>query len=350
MDYGRILRRAWHLTLHYRALWVFGILLAIFTGSSSGGGGNSGFRFNGGNMGQFSGMPFSGGGNLGSSELAFIAVFILALIALAFLLAIASVVLRYVSQVALMRMVDTTEDTGAKLRWTKGFRLGWSRGAWRLFLIDLVITIPLIIVFGLLFLLALTPLLAWAAGDTTVGIIGTVATIGLFLLVVLLAIIVAVALSVLRQFFYRMAVLRDYGVFDSIRHGWAVVRARFTQAGSMWLILVGIGIAYGIAMLVVALVLLVVGGVVAIIPGLAVYAAVYSVAGTGAAVAAGLLVGLPVFLIIVIVPSLFISGLWEVFHSSVWTLTFRELAGAAMPPAAPATPEPPMVAGPAEAI
>jgi hypothetical protein len=36
-------------------------------------------------------------------------------------------------------------------------------------------------------------------------------------------------------------------------------------------------------------------------------------------------VGLPIFLVAVIVPSGFVSGLYETFKSSTWTLTFREV-------------------------
>ena len=36
-------------------------------------------------------------------------------------------------------------------------------------------------------------------------------------------------------------------------------------------------------------------------------------------------VGLPIFILVVAVPGLFLGGLKEVFKSSTWTLTYREL-------------------------
>ena len=36
-------------------------------------------------------------------------------------------------------------------------------------------------------------------------------------------------------------------------------------------------------------------------------------------------VGLPIFILVVAVPGLFLGGLAEVFKSSTWTLTYREL-------------------------
>jgi hypothetical protein len=51
-----------------------------------------------------------------------------------------------------------------------------------------------------------------------------------------------------------------------------------------------------------------------------------SLAAEGAAPwIAGAAIGVPIFLAVIIVPALFLSGLMEVFKSSAWTLTFREL-------------------------
>jgi hypothetical protein len=53
-------------------------------------------------------------------------------------------------------------------------------------------------------------------------------------------------------------------------------------------------------------------------------------------------VGLPIFLLVLVIPLLFLGGLWQVYRSSVWTLTYRELRAmeAVQPaPAAPAVAE-----------
>ncbi len=39
----------------------------------------------------------------------------------------------------------------------------------------------------------------------------------------------------------------------------------------------------------------------------------------------GVVVGLPIFILVIAAPGLLIGGLAEVFRSSVWTLTYREL-------------------------
>ena len=111
------------------------------------------------------------------------------------LLTIVGAIARYVAETALIRMVDHHEETGQKRSVRQGFRLGWSRRAFYLFLIDLVIGLPVAVAFILLFLLAAAPLLLWATESTAAGALGTATAIGLGLLVVLLAIIVAVILS-----------------------------------------------------------------------------------------------------------------------------------------------------------
>ena len=45
----------------------------------------------------------------------------------------------------------------------------------------------------------------------------------------------------------------------------------------------------------------------------------------------GLTVGILIFILVLAAPLLFLGGLWEVFKSSVWTLTYRELPGEAAP-------------------
>lgn len=55
---------------------------------------------------------------------------------------------------------------------------------------------------------------------------------------------------------------------------------------------------------------------------------------------AALAVGIPVFIVVLVGPLVLLSGLLEVFLSSVWTLTYREL-----PPAAAREREPALVPG-----
>ena len=48
IDFGKILKRAWHILWNYRMLWIFGFILALFGGmfSSGFGNGSNGTRYN----------------------------------------------------------------------------------------------------------------------------------------------------------------------------------------------------------------------------------------------------------------------------------------------------------------
>ncbi len=319
MDHVQVLKRAWHMVWRYRALWAFGFILALTAGRSS----NNWVQYTFGNE------DFSGRGlrldrispEVGRTLLAIG----IGLACLVVLLIIVGAIARYVAETALIGMVDDHEETGQKRSVRQGFRLGWSRSAFRLFLIDLLIGLPVAVAFILLSLLASAPLLLWATKSTAAGALGTATTIGLGLLVVLLAIVVAVILSVLKPFLRRVCVLEGLGVTESIRQGYAVVRHNLRDIGLMWLITFGLRIGWVIAMIPVVLLLLVVsgalGGLLALLAG-----GLTGLALEGAApwvVAA--VVGIPVFILMMAVPLALLGGLFETYLSSTWTLTYREL-------------------------
>jgi hypothetical protein len=336
MDHIRVLKRAFEMTWRYRALWVFGILVALTTSQGGGGGGNAGRPPYSGDT-DFSSLP----GRFAIPDIppqivgTLIAIG-LGLVCMAIIVAILRVVVRYVATTALIRMVDDCALTGEKqsVRW--GIRQGWSRSAWRLFLIDLLIGIPVAVAFILLFLLALAPLLLWATGDETAGIAGTLATVVMVMSLILLLIVVSVVLSLLTHFFRRACALEAVGVVEAIRQGTGVVRRHLKDVGVMWLIMFGLSIAwlFAIIPLMIALVLLglAAGGLPALLVG-----GLVSLTFEGAVpwiLAA--LVGLPIFIVAIAIPVLFLGGLVEVFRSSVWTLTYRELRGLEQPEPEPA--------------
>jgi hypothetical protein len=367
MDYVKILKRAWETTWRYRALWVFGIILALTTASGGSPGDGGGGGGNGGNSGGFyppgrytwppgkfpwplRDIPWP---EVPSNIVTMLIVVGVGLACVMLLLFVVGTIARYVAETALIRMVDDHEETGQKRSIREGFRMGWSRDSFRLFLIKLLITLPTVAAFILLLLITGAPLLLWLTRSTALGVIGTVATVGLFFLFIFLAIIVGTVLSLLIKFFWRACVLEGLGVTDSIRHGFDVVRRHLKDVVIMWLIMVGIRIGWVIALVFISillipviLLLIVVGGIVGGLPALAVWG-LTSIFFEGVVpwiLAA--LIGAPIFILIVAVPWLFLGGLMEVFKSSVWTLTYRELCAleslevaTEIPPAAAIYPE-----------
>jgi hypothetical protein len=249
-----------------------------------------------------------------------------------FLLIVVGTIARYVAETALIRMVDDHEDTEQKRSVREGFRMGWSRAALRLFLIKLLITLPTVVAFILLFLIAGAPLLLWLTKNTALAVTGTVATIGMFFLFIFLAIVVGAVLGLLIRFFWRACALENLGVIESITHGFNMVRRHLKDVVIMWLIMIGIRIGWAIALILITialipiiLLLIVVGGVLGGLPALIVWglASIFFEGAVPWILAA--LIGLPIFILIVAIPWLFLGGLMEVFKSSVWTLTYREL-------------------------
>ena len=336
MDHMQILKRAWKILWNYRTLWVFGVILALT--SPSGFFGRNDSHPSGQNLGRpFNFTPpdeirreleklgqlFSQGVPAETQQM---------LIRIAVLLALAVLVLAilfafgyYVSQTALIRMVDRYERDEQKLTWKQGLRLGWSREAWRLFLIDLVIFLPLIVVFLLLFGCAALPVLLSVMAGKEPTIAGIIATVGLAFLIIFAAIIVGFVLSLILEVIKRACVLGDYGVRASIREGWAMVRSHLKDIFVMWLILLGIKIGFVVAVIPVVLLLVGVGLLVGGGIGIVLYLIVQAAASITAGWVSAAIVGGTLFILILALPLLFLGGLRETYISSAWTLTYGEL-------------------------
>ncbi|MEW5870386.1 MAG: hypothetical protein AB1894_14015 [Chloroflexota bacterium] len=332
MDHLKILKRAFQITWNYRVLWIFGIILALTTGG--GGGGNGGGSGNGsGGNGEF---PWPGGrppfptegfqvpGDVLETLSAAIPI-IIGLVCFIFLLMVVFTILRYVAETALIRMVNEYEDSGEKVSIRQGFRLGWSRSALRLFLIDLIVGLASFIVFFILLLVALTPLLLWITGSDAARALGAVMAIGMVMLLVFVAIVYAIAMSLLLLFVRRAYVLEGLGIMDGFKRGFALVRQRVGDVLVMGILMFALGLLWAIAMVPVFILLALAGFVIAGLPALLIggIASLFTQGYTPWIIAAA--IGVPLYILILAAPLLFLSGLTEVFKSSTWTLTYREL-------------------------
>ena len=312
MHYTDLIQRAWKITWRYKVLWIFGILLALASGGGGSGGGGSS---SGGGSGAFPTMPslqpFSTSLIFGLSVLC---------CCLLLILIIALTIVRYVARAALYRGVDQIEATGTGPTWREGFRLGWSNRAFRLWLLDLVVWIPFVLVALVLLALGATPLLLLIIDNPVARGIGIAGTVGLEMLIIGLLIVAGIALSALGQFWSREIAIADHSLGESITTGYRLVRARLKNVSVMWLLMAAIGLGFGLIMLpifffFIMLALAVGGGL-----GYALFRLTDSVLWAA-------IVGLPPFLLIMLVPLMLIQGVYLVFESSTWTLTYREVAG-----------------------
>jgi len=320
MNHQKILERAWHTLWRNKALWLFGIILALTTASwetaAMSGGSNS--RTSTDQHSQEIPLPDDIqrdldelNEKLAESDLTNTVIVIgIGLACAIVLLALIAGVARYVAETALIRMVDQQEETGIALR---------------LFFIDLSVNLPALLAFGLLFTLAFAPLLLWITGGTAAGIIGSVASIGLFFLVVFLAFVTATLLALLKRFFRRACVLDKLGVMGSIRQGYTLVRRNLKDVGLMWLVMIGLEIAWPVFMGSVAILFMIAALMAgSLAGGLSGLAARLVADGLTPWVVAGL-TGIPVFILVTAAPLVFLGGLRKVFQSTTWTLTYREL-------------------------
>ena len=367
MSYSQVFKQSWRLAWNLRVLWIFGFLLAL---TSSGGIWWLGTLDN--NTAQQAGITvylpdeqvwhfFRGEGlridlttpgqpkfliqqgfgwvelqeitwpewDLGEVDLSALLIF---LAIEAGVLLLLTILLRYTSESAVIRSVNLHAATGEKPSFTYSLRQGWSRTAWRLFVIDLVIFLVVTIVMLAILLVAASPLLLWGSGNTFAGIIGTILSAVLFFPWILLFFLVVPATSLLREVFWRACAVGEVGAPAAIGKGFSVIRHNFAEVIVTWLIWVGIDLVWLLAAIPLFIILsplfvvgIMIGAVLCIVPGLIV-AGISSLFFSGiTAWLMGALVAVPIFLVAIFSPITFLAGFVRLFRSNLWTLTYREL-------------------------
>ena len=319
MDYAGIFKRAFEITFKYRALWIFGFFLALCSAGGGGNGGGQNFNYGNGDFGSGPEGDFFPWG----FDIDPVAIF--SIIALLFcfvlLLAIIGVVVRSVTRASLIGMVDQIEETDA-VTVKDGWKTGWSRNAFAIFLINLIVAIPLVVFFiGLFAIMILFIALAAGGRDSpAVGIFGVFGAIGLVFFGLFIVFIIALVITPWLELGWRYAVLQGASALDSLKNSYHLIRRNLKEVVLTWLLLIGASIGWAIVSIFFALVVVLIGVLVGAVPG----AIVYLLSQT---VWAAILAGLPFFLIVVILPITFAQGLFLTFRSGVWTLAFRALVG-----------------------
>jgi hypothetical protein len=211
-----------------------------------------------------------------------------------------------------------------------------------MFLIDLVIGVPLFIVALIAILTGLSPLLLVTAQPAGLKALGMGLTIGLMLLVIGFLIVVGIVVGVLGHMAHREVALSGRRTIEAIGEGFGLIKRHFSDIALIWLLMLAAGIGWGVLMIPVFLLVLLVAVGVGGVPAALLYLATRS--GPAAAI-----VGVPVGLLTLLAPLVFLGGLYAVFASSVWTLTYREVLAKdvmqrpepapSLPPASPSATE-----------
>jgi hypothetical protein len=347
MKHTEILNRAWRTVWTYRALWILGVILALVTfswqtaaildGDDEVNGAVVVTRLDGETFGEALRRTIRAEEDEANRELNALLTDELGLdvmidvrnvigllIALAAAAWVVAKVARYVSETALIRMVDVYQETGERLSVRQGLRLGWSHKAWRLFFIDLLITVLAVLAGILLFTAIFAPLPLWVHAPEGIIFLFAFLTAGLFLVAVAAVIVGTAAVSIWRRLARQAGVLDDIGVTEAVRRSLAIVRQHLRAAGLTWLITAGVNLGWMAALLPLLILLFGAGMLLGGLPGLAAAGLAGGGAPGDAAVFVGLAVGLPLFLLITTAPLALLSGLRKAFISSLWTLTYRD--------------------------
>jgi hypothetical protein len=363
MDTTQIFKKAWGLVWRYRALWLFGFLLALTVNTAwwlgiagnkegvvenrimitntfiirfPGQGVTIDFRTPGGPTINIEGLEPDWYRDLSAeAKLNDVWALLISIGVVVLFSALLTTLFRYTSQAALIRMVDENERTEKMASVGRGLRLGLSRVAWKLFLIDLCITLAAILVFSLLFILAVSPFFLFGlkgVSESVVSVIGILllALAGLSLFT-FLAIAVAVLLSITRPVMVQACAVDGLGVWASIGQGFRLLKTRFSRVIVTWLVWLGVRIVWTLGSLLALIFLspvilltmlagVLVGGLLTVLT-----AGIASLFVSPIfAWIIGAVFGLPLFIIVTFSPITFLSGLVEVFKSSFWTLSYRE--------------------------
>lgn len=325
MDYAAILQKSWNVTWRYKILWLFG----FFAGAGTGGSAN----FNTSNWNQSSGSSQDLPAALRPEQVQqfleryapILIVGALFLVALGILMMVVAVAARG----GLIHLVNEAEE-GREVRAAAGWHVGFSKW-WRVFGAGFLADLPLAAL-GIVIavFVAVTAIGAWATtrgSSEEIGAAVAAAIAGLCVFAVVFgiaAIFLGVVLGIVKELALRYIVLQDRRVMDALKTAWRDLWAK-RGAFLMYLVQVGVGIAFGIMVAIVAVVTVVPAGVM-------MYMGNYA----GGAIVLGLAV------LVLMLPSAWFGA----FYHAVWTIFFRRMTGAEVvaPKPAPAAypPVPPV--------
>ena len=365
MNIKKILQRSWQIVWQYRALWILGMILALTAANTIYFGNRQDIQDQPQNLKiKFTdtftiNLPgdgltidltvpegerviFSDGtterdlrfltdlaNEIRLSDIMAIGIEILILLVL---ISLISTIARYVAETAVIRMVSETEETGKLLTLRQGFSMGWSVRAVRLFLIDLLVGLVIGGIVAFVLSLSVGPIILVESLGFFPILLTAFGVLGLLIFTGLLLAMISALLSLIMQTVRRACVIDNMGVFASIGTGITMLRHHLKDVGIAWLIWIGIRILWAPVSLMVALILLPVllvfllaGVVVGVVPA-ALAAGIASPFVNGVTPwIIGVIAGLPIFILVMILPLLFVGGWVEIYKSNLWTLTYREL-------------------------
>jgi hypothetical protein len=244
-----LLRRTWDIIWEHKFLILLGMLVAL---------GNAGTGGSGGTGTSFTGEGFEGSGEFqfqppNGFEMPNLAVgVVIVLIGIALVIGLALWVVANVARGGLIAGASTIDGGGAS-SFVSAWNAGWRR-VWTLLGIGIVPAIPgfILLVLGLGSFLTVANVSGPGEMGSTPWAVGPLAILGG---VACLLVPLMLVLGLLRTFANRACMLEGLGVFASYRRGFEVLLANLGPAILLFLIQVGISIAFGILFLLPSIVI-----------------------------------------------------------------------------------------------
>ena len=365
MNYEKIIKQSWKLVWQYRALWIFGLMLALTTTSGvwwlaamdqddvprgisikinqdttiflPGEGLHVDFTDPDGaslyieNLGSVQEIRDINPIIIDGEPVDVWAIIIIGLVWILTLF-ITTLIARYVGGAALIRMVEVGEEQGERQSFWQGMRMGFSRFAWRLFTVDLLVFLLALLAVAAMLALVILPLLILTTGSAFGNALAIVSASAIFFIGLAALLFGGAVISIFVQVIRRACIQDDIGVLAGIRRGVITVFQYPAEVFVVWLMWLGVRLVWMVisvpiflVMIPVILVLILVGVLVAAVPAL-ITAGISGLFLDGILPwIIGALFGLPLFMLVVAAPMAFVSGLVEIFKSNLWTLSYREM-------------------------
>lgn len=315
MDYQRLITEALKITWKYKFLWLFGFFMG------------GGLNYNFGPNFNFNNSDFDGD-NVPDVEAEKIIreitgwlvdnlILIAALILLFFLIAIVFIILRVISQGAVVWSVAQIEK-GDPPAFSTALKAGISF-FWRVFGLFALLFLFTLILFLIFFLPLILAVISIFTGGAMVAI---PIMILLFFSLLLLAIPVILLINLISMLSLRFIVIAEQGIIQSLRSAFKLFRRNPGTTLLAWLISVALGIAFGIGFLVIIFLIffpVVIGFIISFSFGFSL---------------TKIIIALGVGLILAIFIN-FLAGIGQVYFSAYWTLAWQELVDIGVPAETP---------------
>jgi hypothetical protein len=161
--------------------------------------------------------------------------------------------------------------------------------------------------------------------ETTAGIATGIGLVLLVIPIILVGAVVGAILGPVTEIAYRTCAIKGTGAWESIRLAFGLVRRNLGATALQWLLLVGLNIAWNVLLIPVNVALVALGLFVGGIPALALGGLGSLATGSPLGLGFGALAFIPVFLLVLAVPNLLLTTMATIFHSTTWTLAYREI-------------------------